>query len=556
MTDNPISAARHPGRLSPFNRRTVVLFGAIALLWSLAASWGTDWLIRGRTATLVAEEAANARRDVHRISENLERVLNRLQGLPAVLAVGPDFAQSLESFGPGVAPAGTPLPARRVAWTERRDLLALSERLVLVADEMDVDVIWLMNAAGDCVAASNFADATSFVGTNYADRSYFRSAQDGRRGRQYAMGRVTNVPGLFFSAPVAPGGRFLGAVAIKIDLPRLAPWLSHPHAYVTDEYGVIILSADPGLEMMAVPGAAVHNLPVEQRRARYKRESFRTLQVDAVGGSEGLLRVAGSMHPHVRATSERPQYGVVVHILAPVRGIAEMRADALALFLSVSFSGIMVIALAMGACAYVLRARQHRQVMEAKNDSLNRLNEHLDHLARIDPLTGCSNRRHFQSCLEAEVARCCRYGHVMSLLVVDIDHFKEVNDSHGHSGGDEALRHFVKIVQQELRGEDVLGRLGGEEFGILLPETGVMNASAVAERVRRAVDTEAARFGQALIPISASFGIACWKSASESPDALLQRADAALYEAKAAGRNRVVVAGDPPTHTARAACGN
>jgi hypothetical protein len=84
-------------------------------------------------------------------------VLNRLQGLPAVLAAGPDFAQSLESFGPGVAPAGIPLLARRSAWTERRDLLALSERLVLVADEMDVDVIWLMNAAGDCVAASNFA---------------------------------------------------------------------------------------------------------------------------------------------------------------------------------------------------------------------------------------------------------------------------------------------------------------------------------------------------------------------------------------------------------------
>jgi diguanylate cyclase (GGDEF)-like protein len=117
------------------------------------------------------------------------------------------------------------------------------------------------------------------------------------------------------------------------------------------------------------------------------------------------------------------------------------------------------------------------------------------------------------------------------------------------------LRHFVSIARRELRSEDVLGRLGGEEFGVLLPETEVMNASAVAERIRRAVEAEPARLGGALIPLTASFGVACWKSAAESPGALMQRADAALYEAKAAGRNRVVVAGDPPDRALRAAGG-
>src|SRR5262249_62041519 len=157
------------------------------------------------------------------------------------------------------------------------------------------------------------------------------------------------------------------------------------------------------------------------------------------------------------------------------------------------------------------------------------------------------NGRISESCVEAALARSCRYGHVASLLVVDIDHFKDVNDRHGHTGGDEALRHFTGIVRRELRGEDVLGRLGGEEFGILLPETEVMNACAVAERIRRAVEAAPARFGDAPIPLSASFGVACWKpSAVESPDALMQRADTALYEAKAAGRNRVVVAGEAP----------
>ena len=113
----------------------------------------------------------------------------------------------------------------------------------------------------------------------------------------------------------------------------------------------------------------------------------------------------------------------------------------------------------------------------------------------------------------------------------------------------------MNVARRELRNEDVLGRLGGEEFGILLPETEVMNALAVAERIRRAVEAAPARFGDALIPLTASFGIARWRSLSESPDALLQRGDLALYEAKAAGRNRVVIAADPPERAATRAAG-
>ena len=176
-----------------------------------------------------------------------------------------------------------------------------------------------------------------------------------------------------------------------------------------------MLAADPSLELQAVPGASVHALPLERRLARYKRESFHTLAAPNIAsGPDGPARVAGTTRPHVHVTTERPQYGIAVHILAPVGGITEMRSDAHVLLLSLSLSGVLVIALAIGARAYVLHARHYRQVMEAKNASLNRLNEHLDQLARIDPLTECSNRRHFQSCLQSELARSSRYGHVCS----------------------------------------------------------------------------------------------------------------------------------------------
>jgi diguanylate cyclase (GGDEF)-like protein len=197
--------------------------------------------------------------------------------------------------------------------------------------------------------------------------------------------------------------------------------------------------------------------------------------------------------------------------------------------------------------------RQHRDSIEATNESLNKLNEHLDRLARIDPLTDAANRRHFHACLEAELARAGRYGRECSLVIIDIDHFKQINDRHGHAGGDDALRHFVQITREQLRTQDELGRLGGEEFAVLLPETGLESAIAVTERIRRAVEATPARFGDVRIPMTASFGVARWQSFAESADALLQRADKALYAAKSGGRNRVASAEDAAVQEAIAA---
>jgi two-component system, NtrC family, C4-dicarboxylate transport sensor histidine kinase DctB len=535
-TANPIGADTQ----LRLRRHGFVLFAAIAVLWTALSWFVVERVVRDRTAALVARETAQAREDVSSISQNFERVLNRLQGLPAVLAAGSDVTTVLASFGPSISASQLSRDARLSEWTTRSDLATLNTQLLGVAREMDVDIVWVMNASGDCVASGNFQDATSFIGTNYADRSYFRSAVAGQRGRQYAMGRVTNVPGLFFSAPVTVNRQFLGVVSIKIDLPRLAPWLNHPNAFVTDEYGVIVLSADRRLEMRALPGATVRQLPAEQRQARYKRENFETLGLETQSGPEGLVRLAGSPHPHAAAHSERPQHGIAVHIVAPILDIQTTRSDAVAAFLLLSFSGIALTALVFGARAYFRRARQHRESIEATNESLNKLNEHLDRLARIDSLTGAANRRHFQTCLDAELLRAGRYGRECSLVSVDIDHFKQINDRNGHAAGDEALRHFVQVTNRQLRGQDVLGRMGGEEFAVVLPETGIERAIAAAERIRHAVEATPARFGDTVIPMTASFGVACWKSPDESADALLQRTDAALYAAKSGGRNRVV----------------
>ena len=539
MPNNELAAATPPIQVPQIGRRSLVLFGTIAVLWTVLAWFAVERHAQDRTADLVARETSEAKQSLSATNANLDRVLSRLQGLAAVLAAGSDVKSALAPFVPGAGPSPLPYDARKAEWTQRPALLALSRQLLAATEDISVDIIWLMNASGDCVAASNSTESTSFVGTNYADRHYFSSAQAGKRGRQYAIGRVTKVPGLFFSAPVMADGRVVGALTLKLDLPKLAAVISHPNAFVTDDQGVIILAADRSFEMRALPGAAVRQMPAKQRLSQYARTEFDPLEMDAGSGPEGLVRVAGSQYPHVAARSGLPQHNITTHILVPIKEIDSLRSDAFVSFLLISSSGIMLIALVFSAHAYVLRVRQYRKSIEATNESLRKLNAHFDSLARVDPLTGCANRRHFQERLETELERAERYGRESGLIMADIDFFKKINDLHGHAGGDEALRHFVQIVRGQLRGQDELGRLGGEEFAVLLPETGLDSAVVIAERIRCAIEAAPARFGDTPIPLTASFGVACRQSPAEPADALLQRADEALYAAKSGGRNRV-----------------
>ena len=170
-------------------------------------------------------------------------------------------------------------------------------------------------------------------------------------------------------------------------------------------------------------------------------------------------------------------------------------------------------------------------------------NEILEKLALTDPLTGLANRRAFQEALEAELARVARHGRPAAVLLLDLDHFKAVNDTWGHAVGDEVLAGFAQILRRGCRRGDLAARIGGEEFALLLPATGLAPALAVGERIRRA--TEWRPLGRsAQVPVTVSVGVASTEGLPAPPDTLelVPRADAALYRAKGEGRNRVVAA--------------
>jgi two-component system cell cycle response regulator len=161
-------------------------------------------------------------------------------------------------------------------------------------------------------------------------------------------------------------------------------------------------------------------------------------------------------------------------------------------------------------------------------------------LATIDPLTGLHNRRSFLELLRGELERAQRYELPLSLVLLDVDHFKAINDMRGHNAGDQVLCALGLLLRRELRTPDLSARWGGEEFVVALPSTDPTSAEALAERLRSAVQALDIPFADGSIAVTASFGLAAYRP-GESPEALIDRADRAMYSAKANGRNRVGV---------------
>ena len=163
----------------------------------------------------------------------------------------------------------------------------------------------------------------------------------------------------------------------------------------------------------------------------------------------------------------------------------------------------------------------------------------LERLACLDGMTGLNNRRHFSALAAMEWSRFKRYGRPLALLMLDIDFFKSINDRYGHDVGDQVIRAVADILQKQKRSSDVVGRMGGEEFALLLPEASVESAAAAGDRLRRLLAEGPIAVGEDRIPVTLSVGVATCHLGTSGIEQLLKEADIALYEAKRTGRNRV-----------------
>ncbi|HVJ15855.1 MAG TPA: diguanylate cyclase [Polyangiaceae bacterium] len=188
------------------------------------------------------------------------------------------------------------------------------------------------------------------------------------------------------------------------------------------------------------------------------------------------------------------------------------------------------------------RVRVHYRV-KALQDELKEANARLEALATTDALTGLYNRRYLDTVLFSELKRTLRYKAPLSIILVDIDRFKLVNDTYGHAVGDAVLRNVAGLITRQARTTDVTARYGGEEIVLVLPHTDARGAGELAERLRQLIGEATHLHGEASVKTTASFGIATYMASAQAlnPEELLRQADEALYEAKRSGRNRVAV---------------
>ncbi len=334
----------------------MLLGGACILVW-VAAAWSiAAHRTRNRAAAVLAEGQEELRLQIQGTAAGVANNLKLLHGIPAAIGGAREIHQMLRRF-----------PANALA-RPRDDGQAKLDQLLerAVADENALSVIWVINPRGICIAASNHRKGDSFEGADYSDREYFRAALEGRFGRQFALGRRSGIPGLFFSAPVIEQGRVLGVVAGKVDLPALNTWISQSESFLADPFGIVILARNKALEYRALPGAAVAGLSLERREARYKRTSFKDLAIGPWGDPRypQLLRFNGGTTPVLMASRPVPDDDLSVNVIETVPGIVLLDAEQRWLFFLLALLGSAMIGCVLATLTYIRHMSLARQALK------------------------------------------------------------------------------------------------------------------------------------------------------------------------------------------------
>jgi diguanylate cyclase (GGDEF)-like protein len=204
-----------------------------------------------------------------------------------------------------------------------------------------------------------------------------------------------------------------------------------------------------------------------------------------------------------------------------------------ALELTAGLTVLLACIISLMVAAYLLRSNSIRR----------QLVKNLQEQATTDELTGLVNRRKFMEAAQSELKRAARFHHPLSVALLDIDRFKDINDRYGHGAGDKALIAIAKILQENIRETDIAARLGGDEFILILPETKAQSTYEIMERCRLALAERTIDLDGSAVKLTISVGIASLRNNKETLEALVERADQALYQAKNSGRNRVLIEG-------------
>lgn len=364
-----------------------------------------------------------------------------------------------------------------------------------------------------------------------SDREHFRVHRDNpQEDRLFiskpVLGRVSKQWTIQFTRPIHQNGEFAGVLVLSVPTSFFADY--YQQIDVGPNGSIVLLGTDRSVRAIAsgtqIPG----------RYGRFKvpeDKPYFDPEAPQRGFYEGVSVIDGEYR--LGAYRRLIDQGVVVVVLLwPTDFMAAFQERKTLLTVS---AGVISLALSVVALLIFLLSSRYFQSIAR----LRLAHGQLAQLANTDVLTGVSSRRAFLAGLEAELARARRHNESLSLLMLDIDHFKRVNDSHGHPIGDAVLKQFAATCAGMLRAHDLFGRLGGEEFAVALPHTDAEGARTVAEKIRSAVAHAPIATVAGDIAITVSIGVAQADARKGDVDHLIAQADKALYEAKHGGRNQV-----------------
>jgi len=507
--------------------RTAIISLLLLILWLVSV-----WFVAERHYLSVAQDSLNqetlhSQQRADDLADSIQRNLGQLHGIPDLFSSLLRVKEAVSRFDAGGTPSTLPPEARRKAWTEDPALNDLNHFLALSEKSLNADLVYVVNAAGDCIAASNWDTPGSSIGSNFAERDFFKSNKNGQRGIQYAVGKTTHIAGLYFSTPVIIDGKFGGAVIAKADVPNLSFLIKQFDAFVTDDNGVIILANDKTLEMHTLPNAALSAISEEAKFARYRRSNFPPLDIAPWENNKfpPLVKFKNESAPHLLVAKALPQYGLQVYITSEVAAITALTRSHLWLTLLVGALGGLLILAAGGTVLYLQSLKRSKALLWRK--------------ANFDALTELPNRDLFHDRLEQEIKKAVRSRLPIALLLIDLDQFKEVNDTLGHEIGDLLLQQAADRIVNCVRATDTVARLGGDEFTVVLPQ---LHDAIVARQIAHKIINKLAEpfhLRDEVVHISASIGITLYPADATEIVNLMRNADQAMYAAKKEGRNRL-----------------
>ncbi len=325
--------------------RTFRMSASLLALW-IAAAWLFSGYYSSSQLSREYNDAANAAmKSVEHVAANIRESIDQLRGVPRDLAYDPEVMRALERFTPAALPAGSDPETRKQQLSNDAFLRGLNQHLGIHAFSHKADVVWIINAAGDCIASSNAGQTQSFVGTNYAERAYYRLASQGRPGHQYAVGKRTSIPGLFYSHPVMRGETFLGAVVVKRNIDGFALWTEQTGAFIADAHGVIVLSPQREMLLRVMPDSTVARLSDAEKMQQYRRTTFQPLNLTPWSDERytRVRRLDGGSRAILLADKALPEEAVTVYQPYYLDEFSRIESGRKWLFLLLVFAGSMLI---------------------------------------------------------------------------------------------------------------------------------------------------------------------------------------------------------------------